>query len=220
MISKGLSKHDRRTYQYQTTGTMYPMSTDMDKVERKRKKKEWYTDKGRYESVKFVEATPDGRLKKEIQKAVKKNKMKIEVVEKAGVTVKRLLQKSNPFEINKCGYEQELVYTPNSAEKRPTKKNNRKRKIIWFNPPFSKSVSTNVGKSFLNLVNKHFPPHHKFRKLFNKNTIKVSYSCMPSMKSKIKSHNIVKVSNNKISSRGIATAMILDFRTCFYIISS
>ena len=81
---------------------MYPMSTDKDKVERKRKKKEWYTDKGRYESVMSVEATPDGLLKKEIQKAVKKNKMKIKVVEKAGVTVKRLLQKSNPFEINKC----------------------------------------------------------------------------------------------------------------------
>ena len=102
MISKALNKHDRRTYQYQTTGTMYPMSTDKDKVERKRKKKEWYTDKGRYGSVMFVEATPDGLLKKEIQKAVKKNKMKIKVVEMAGVTVKRLLQKSNPFEINKC----------------------------------------------------------------------------------------------------------------------
>ena len=46
-----------------------------------------------------------------------------------------------------------------------------------------------MGKGFLNLVNKHFPPHHKFRKLFNKNTIKVSYSCIPSMKSKINSHN-------------------------------
>ena len=61
--------------------------------------------------------------------------------------------------------------------------------MIWFNPPYSQSVSINVGKSFLNLVNKHFPPHDKFRKLFNINTMEVSYSCMPSMKSTINSHN-------------------------------
>ena len=88
----------------------------------------------------------------------------------------------------KSGYKHKLIYKPYSPENKSAK-NNSKRKIIWFNLPYSKSVSTNVGKSFLNLVNKHFPPHHKFRKLFNKNTMKVSYSCMPSVKSKINSHN-------------------------------
>ena len=33
---------------------------------------------------------------------------------------------------------------------------NRKRKIIWFNPPFNQQVKTNIGKSFLKLVKKHF----------------------------------------------------------------
>ena len=39
------------------------------------------------------------------------------------------------------------------------------------------------------LINKHFPRHHKFYKLFNKNNVKVSYSCMPNMKSIINMHN-------------------------------
>ena len=36
-----------------------------------------------------------------------------------------------------------------------------KRQIIWFNPPFSANVKTNVGKIFMRLVDKHFPCHHK-----------------------------------------------------------
>ena len=34
---------------------------------------------------------------------------------------------------------------------------NRKRKIIWFNPPlFCKLVNINIGKYFLKLIDKHF----------------------------------------------------------------
>ena len=39
----------------------------------------------------------------------------------------------------------------------------RHRNITWFNPPFSKNVSTNIGQRFLQLVSKHF---HKGCKLF------------------------------------------------------
>ena len=70
-----------------------------------------------------------------------------------------------------------------------TEPKNRKRKIIWFNPPYNKSVTTNVGNFFLKLIDKHFPKHHKYRQLFNRNTIKVSYSCLPNMKSKINQRN-------------------------------
>ena len=65
----------------------------------------------------------------------------------------------------------------------------RKRKIIWFHPPYSKNVSAKAGNQFLKLINKHFPRHHKFYKLFNKNNVKVSYSCMPNMKNIINMHN-------------------------------
>ena len=32
----------------------------------------------------------------------------------------------------------------------------RNRKIIWFNPPYSVSVKTNIGRIFLQLIGKHF----------------------------------------------------------------
>ena len=36
---------------------------------------------------------------------------------------------------------------------------------------------------------KHFPPGNKFYKIFNKNILKLSYSCMPNLKDKIDGHN-------------------------------
>ena len=63
-------------------------------------------------------------------------------------------------------------------------------RIIWFNPPFNANLATNIGKFFLNLVEKHFKRGSKFYKIFNKNTLKVSYSCMPNMKSIINAHNM------------------------------
>ena len=75
----------------------------------------------------------------------------------------------------------------NSEKQLP--KRNRKRKIIWFNPPFSKNVSTNIGKQFLDLIKKHFPPQNRLHKIFNRNTLKLSYSCTKNMGNIVKSHN-------------------------------
>ena len=33
--------------------------------------------------------------------------------------------------------------------------------FIWFNPPCSKPLKTNIGKYCFRLLNKHFPPGHK-----------------------------------------------------------
>ena len=71
----------------------------------------------------------------------------------------------------------------------PPPRRNRNRKIIWFNPPYSVNVKTNTGRIFLQLIGKHFPRHHKYRKLFRRNNIKISYSCMPNMTSVIRNHN-------------------------------
>ena len=65
----------------------------------------------------------------------------------------------------------------------------RKRNIIWFNPPYNASVQTNIGKIFLHLINKHFPTSSKLHKIFNKNTLKLSYSCTENMSQIIKKHN-------------------------------
>ena len=63
--------------------------------------------------------------------------------------------------LNKSGHRYKLQYKSNETA---TNNNNkqRKRKIIWFNPPFSKNVSTNVGKFFLKLLDKHFPIRHPY----------------------------------------------------------
>ena len=66
---------------------------------------------------------------------------------------------------------------------------NRKRKIIWFNPPFSLNISTNIGKKLFSLLGKHFPITHQLHKLFNRNNVKVSYSSQPNLKSVINGHN-------------------------------
>ena len=51
------------------------------------------------------------------------------------------------------------------------------------------NVQTNIGKEFLNLVCKHFPKNHRYNKIFNKNNIKVSYSCTDNLQTIIKKHN-------------------------------
>ena len=58
----------------------------------------------------------------------------------------------------------------------------RKTNIIWFNPLISKSVVKKIDISFLRLIDKHFPLHHKLHKFFNKKS-------MANVKSIIKNHN-------------------------------
>ena len=57
------------------------------------------------------------------------------------------------------------------------------------NPPFSQTVKTNFAKLFLRLLDKHFQKSHLLHKTFNRNTIKVSYSCMNNVSQIIKLHD-------------------------------
>ena len=70
-----------------------------------------------------------------------------------------------------------------------TKKRQRSRKITWYNPPFSYNVKTNIGAKFLRIIQNCFPPDNPLSKIFNKNTVKISYRCMQNMKQKIGRHN-------------------------------
>ena len=69
------------------------------------------------------------------------------------------------------------------------KPKNRSRNIIRFNPRFNKAVLTNIAKIFLRLINRHFPKSHRPHRIFNRNTVKVSYSCMQNMSKIYKGHN-------------------------------
>ena len=62
------------------------------------------------------------------------------------------------------GYKHTLTYKL-QQQNRNTLPKNRKRKVIWFNPPYNSAVKTNIAKEFLKLVDKHFPknsPLHKY----------------------------------------------------------
>ena len=65
----------------------------------------------------------------------------------------------------------------------------RTRDVIWFNPPYNQNVTTDIAKQTLKLLDKHFPKHHRYHKIFNRNKVKVSYSCMNNMAAVISGHN-------------------------------
>ena len=87
--------------------------------------------------------------------------------------------------MEKSGFKVDFEYIKNQQEK----PKNRSRNIIWFNPPFNKSVSTNIEKIFPRLINRHFPKRHRLHKIFNSNTVKVSCSCIQNMPKINKGHN-------------------------------
>ena len=92
--------------------------------------------------------------------------------------------------LRKSGFTSDIRYTANDQQQpEKVRARSRRRKITSFNPPYSKNVKTNVGKKFLSLVERHFQAGSKLRKIFNRKTIKVSYSCMPNIGSVIKHHN-------------------------------
>ena len=75
------------------------------------------------------------------------------------------------------------------AQKEHRKENNQNKKVIWFNPPYSKQVSTNIAKRFRKPLDRHFRKQYRLYKIFNRNNVKVSYSCAENMCNFISCHN-------------------------------
>ena len=94
--------------------------------------------------------------------------------------------------LKESGYEAEIKYETSEN----TNNRNRQRKILWFNPPSSRSMNANIRKVFLNLVRKYFPKHHKLHKIFNTNTLKLSCCCMKNISNIIKQYNATVLSTS------------------------
>ena len=105
--------------------------------------------------------------------------------------------------LKKAGYKSDMKYTKR-REGGQNQKKKRQRKIIWFNPPFSKNVATDIGKNFFDLLRLHFPPQHPFHRLFNAKTVKLSYSTMMNMDSIVKATNkkLLKKAEERIEGNG------------------
>ena len=101
--------------------------------------------------------------------------------------------------LRECGYKERLEYNDTNNQEnnnRATRNKNRRRNITWYNPPYNSAVTTNLGKQFLALVNKHFHKNNPLSKIFNRNTVKLSYSCTKNMSHIIQNHNN-KIINNQ-----------------------
>ncbi|MCP3850980.1 MAG: hypothetical protein GY694_12190, partial [Gammaproteobacteria bacterium] len=94
--------------------------------------------------------------------------------------------------LKKSGHNTELKFTKEEenqhTEENRNRQKKRKRKITWFNPPYAANLKTNIGKHFLALIDKHFNSSNPLHKIFNRKTIKLSYSCTPNMRAIIQQH--------------------------------
>ena len=100
-----------------------------------------------------------------------------------------------PFQkaLDKSGFKHKLEYeNPTNMNK----KKSRTRDVCWYNPPYNMNVVTRIGGTLFYLLNKHFPPGSKLHNLFNKNTVKLSYSCMPNLDTIVKGLNKRKLNGN------------------------
>ena len=88
--------------------------------------------------------------------------------------------------LENAGYTERVKYDSEINEIKPPR--NRKRNIIWCSPPYNKSVSTNIGRVFQNLLDKHFHREHKLNKISNRNSFKVSNCCTRNIEHIIKNH--------------------------------
>ena len=93
--------------------------------------------------------------------------------------------------LKKSGYKENIKYCQptENAPGESTQRRKRRKRIVWFNPPYNEAVTINIGKKFLQLLDRCFKPRNKLYKILNRHLVKISYSCMPNMKSIIDSHN-------------------------------
>ena len=121
-------------------------------------------------------------------------------------------QAAPPYQkaLDESGYHYTLQHEPAKTCKR---KNRQRNNILWYNPPLSKNTSTNIGHKFLALVDKHFPKNHMLRKIFNRNTIKISYSCMNNTKQIIDNHK-KRILTASIQADDTAAATTINNKTC------
>ena len=68
-----------------------------------------------------------------------------------------------PYEeaIKRAGHKEKLSYQPRVQQGQSRRR--RRRKMLWFNPPFDASMTTKLGKVFLNILDKNFPVGHILR---------------------------------------------------------
>ena len=91
--------------------------------------------------------------------------------------------------LDKAGHKHKLVYEKVDLHSLNKKKKQRKRKIIYFVPPFDRRVKTKIGKQFLQILDRTIPKGHKLYPVLNRHTVKLGYTNMPNLMSMVSHHN-------------------------------
>ena len=86
-----------------------------------------------------------------------------ESFDRAAIPYQRALEHS--------GNNYKLKFQPSTSPSNTSQKQKRQRNITWYNPPYSKNVATNIGKTFLQMLDEEFNKNHVVHKIFNRNTV-------------------------------------------------
>ena len=104
-MKKAIDKHDEETGKRAEGERRFTPSiaTRKERLKNKREKRAtWSRKEGRYETVMFVEMTKNAELKRKVEIAARKNKIKVKVQERPGTKLKNILQKGDPFSRKGC----------------------------------------------------------------------------------------------------------------------
>ena len=112
--------------------------------------------------------------------------------------------------LQNSGFTEEIKYEPNRV-----KRSRRRRKVIYFNPPWDDQIKTNIGAAFLRLVDQHFGPGSGLNTIFNRQKVKVSYSNMPNIKRIISGHNN-KIANPQTELRILGCNCQAGVQNCMF----
>ena len=127
------------------------------------------------------------QLPKSVSKRISLNSHNRKVFEESASEYNRALSES--------GYSEGVTYQ-DSIKQIQSVKRTRTRNVIWYNPPYNVTVKTNIGRKFIDLIDKHFSKKNPLSKIFNRNTLKIGYSCTKNMKAVMQSHNNKLINNN------------------------
>ena len=123
--------------------------------------------------------------------------------------------------LRRAGYMEELTYQPEVTA--TPRRRQRKRKVVWFNPPYCMSLKTKVGQRFLNILDSCFPTDHPLHRVFNRHTVQLSYRTMPNLAKIISGHNALPeqyiytyIYIAKRSQITITLFLYLQFHMAFY----
>ena len=113
----------------------------------------------------------------------------------------KIFFRSQPFTMRNAQKTVDIKPSYNINNQMKTIKTKRKENVTLFG-------SIHHTASQLKPISEEYPPNHKFVKIFNKNTIKLSYSCMPNIRSKINCHNKKYYNPSPQSHKNYATALL------------